>query len=114
MPIKPITLAEFKTKVKKASKYGNIKTEVDGIKFDSKREAKRYTELKQMADDGDITDLKLQVRFKLSVCTYIADFAYYRGSYFIIEDVKGMLTDVYKLKKKMMKHELGIDIVEIK
>ena len=114
MPIKPITLAEFKTKVKKASKYGNIKTVVDGIKFDSKREANRYTELKQLEEDGIITNLKLQVRFKLSVCTYVADFAYYVGTTLIVEDVKGMLTDVYKLKKKMMKHELGIEILEIK
>lgn len=94
-------------------KYGNIKTIVDGIKFDSKKEAKRYGELKLMEKAGEISVLRLQVKFILSVCTYVADFVYYdKTKHLIVEDCKGVKTPVYRLKKKMMKHELGIEILE--
>lgn len=94
-------------------KYGNIKTIVDGIKFDSKKEAKRYVELQLMEKAGEISVLRLQVTFILSVCKYKADFVYYdKTNNLIVEDCKGMKTPVYNLKKKMMKHELGISILE--
>ena len=99
--------------MQKHRKYGNIKTIVDGIKFDSKKEAKRYGDLKLMEKAGEISVLRLQVKFNLSVCSYVADFVYYdKTNHLIVEDCKGMKTPVYRLKKKMMKHELGIDILE--
>jgi len=65
------------------NKYRNIKTTVDGIRFDSKREAERYSELKLLERAGIITDLKLQPKFELipkhngnRALTYIADFSY--------------------------------------
>lgn len=94
-------------------KYNNIKTVVDGIKFDSKKEAKRYGELKLLEQAGEISVLRLQVKFNLSVCSYVADFVYYdKNKIMVVEDCKGMKTPVYNLKKKMVKHELGIDILE--
>lgn len=90
----------------KGSKYGNIRVEVDGIKFHSKKEAKRYLVLKQDEADGLITNLKLQPRYPfviegVKVCTYIADFSYDAGGVSFVEDVKGMKTDIYKLKRKL-------------
>lgn len=101
------------------SKYNAVITEVDGIKFHSKREATRYQELQLMERAGEIRDLKRQVKYSLDVngvhiCNYICDFQYfdYRFSKVIVEDVKGVKTDVYKQKKKLMKACHGIDIFE--
>ncbi len=103
------------------SKYRNKKTEVDGIVFDSKKEAKRYQELKMLERTGDIKDLTLQVRIPLEVegervCVYVCDFRYYGrkngGWYPVYEDVKGKRTPVYLLKKKLVKAILGVDILE--
>jgi dsDNA-binding SOS-regulon protein len=63
------------------SKYGAVRTEVDGISFASKKEARRYSELKLLERAGEIADLQLQPRFPLTVngvrvCTYVADFQY--------------------------------------
>lgn len=104
--------------VPKKSKYGNKKVSVDNHKFDSKREASRYLELKAMEENSLITNLKLQVAFKLEVndyiiCRYRADFTYFdQNQNYIVEDVKGMLTPVYKLKRKLMKAILNIAIKE--
>jgi len=89
---------------------------VDGIYFDSKREANRYSELKMMEKAGIINSLKLQPEFKCvvngkKVCTYKADFEYLmvddigpqgQIGYYIVEDVKGFKTPVYRLKKKLV------------
>jgi hypothetical protein len=109
-----MTIEQFKKlkTVGKTSKYRAIKCIVDGIKFDSKKEATRYTHLKIMEKAGMITDLKLQPTFELSSCKYKADFAYYQNEKFIVEDVKGVKTPIYRLKKKMMLNELGIEIKE--
>ena len=97
------------------SKYGSRKTKVDGIVFASQKEAKRYGELKLLQRAGQISDLKLQVRFKLvQTVTYVADFEYHdrlKGSK-VVEDVKGYRTPVYKRKKKLMKQQHGIEILE--
>ena len=114
---------------KKASKYRNEKTELDGIVFDSKREAQRYAELKQMERAGIIHDLKRQERYELipsirengkvvqRAVSYIADFTYLdndgTGWRKVVEDSKGMRTDVYRLKKKLMRWRYGIDIQEV-
>ena len=107
------------------SKYHNEKTEVDGIVFDSRKEANRYRELKLLEKAGEISGLKLQEKFELipaiyeyGVCvqraiTYVADFVYKENGETIVEDVKGMKTDVYKLKKKLMRWKYGIKIREV-
>lgn len=102
---------------RKRNKYGAVRTLVDGINFHSKKEAARYLVLKDAAASGDITNLRLQVSYKLPVngmliCRYITDFVYTRDGIEIVEDVKGRLTDVYKLKKKLMKAIHDIDIYE--
>lgn len=99
------------------SKYNSRKTTVDGFTFDSKKEAKRYLELKQMEKDGLIHNLQLQVPFELIPpfeieidgkkrkrrrMEYIADFVYYINNTKIVEDVKGRKTEVYKIKKKIL------------
>ena len=99
------------------SKYNAVKTVVDGIKFDSKKEARRYSQLKLMEKSGAISDLSLQPRFDLIVngkkCGfYKADFKYVENGKEVIEDVKGMLTPVYRLKKKLVKAIYNIDIFE--
>lgn len=103
------------------SKYRNRKTEVDGILFDSRKEATRYGALKLAERAGMVRDLKLQVPFKLEVngvlvCTYKADFVYEDkfGSQWkrIVEDCKGYQTPVYRLKKKLMRAIHGIEIRE--
>lgn len=107
-------------------KYGNIKTVVDGIKFDSKHEATRYVELKYMERVGLIRDLQLQVPFELipaqlengkvieRAVKYIADFVYYdKDGNIVVEDAKGVKTDAYKLKKKMLLYFKGLEIKEV-
>ncbi len=96
------------------SKYRAKKTIIDGIKFDSKREADRYCELKLLEKAKEIRNLELQPRFLLQdkfkdkmgtthrKIEYVADFMYIdKDDKKIVEDVKGMMTDVYKLKKKL-------------
>ena len=114
---------------KRRSKFNNIKTRIDGYTFDSKVEASRYVELKQMQQAGLIKDLILQKSFELipsfkknqknyRKCSYICDFQYYdnQKNKTIIEDVKGgILTDVYLLKKKMFEHRYPeLEIEEIR
>ena len=107
------------------NKYHNTKIIIDGIKFDSKKEGNRYKELKLLEKAGIIDNLKLQVPFEvqpsfkyknktISAITYIADFVYFDNekNKMIIEDTKGMKTEVYKLKRKMMMYQ-GYEIIEI-
>lgn len=102
------------------SKYHAVRTEVDGVTFASKREAARYAELKMLERCGAIHGLKLQPRFDVvifgeKVCSYVADFQYFdnTSSRLVTEDVKGMKTPVYRLKKKLMKAVYGIEIAEV-
>jgi hypothetical protein len=102
----------------KRSKYRNIKTEVHGITFASKKEAYRYCELKLLQRASEISDLELQPRYDIvingmKVCTYVADFRYKESGETITEDAKGMLTPMYRLKKKLMKACHGIEIKEV-
>lgn len=106
-------------KEKKKSKYGNKKTEVDGIKFDSIREAKRYKVLKLLQKVGKIAFLRLQVEYELNEggthsLVYIADFVYVETETGkeIVEDAKGMRTAVYRKKCRLMKKIYGITIKE--
>lgn len=112
------------------SKYRARKSVVDGITFDSRAEAARYVELRNMQAAGTISDLELQVRFPLMstggalmitspgypkgrVVRYVADFVYTENGQRIIEDVKGVQTPVYKLKKAIME-SMGYQIREHK
>lgn len=107
------------------NKFNARKTVVDGITFDSAREARRYQELKLMERAGEIIGLRRQVRFELipsfecdgkhyRPATYIADFTYTdaKTGKKVVEDVKGMRTDVYKLKAKMFAWRYGVSILE--
>ena len=111
---------------KRANKYGNQKTVVDGITFDSKAEAARWVDLKQLEKAGVISELRRQVRYELvpkgkdstgqtvRSVAYVADFEYLDDvGAPVVEDVKGMKTEVYRLKKKLMFHVHGIEIREI-
>lgn len=108
-------------------KYHSKKTTVDGIEFDSKKEAKRYCELKMLEKAGKIKDLRLQYQFVLQppfrkngktirAITYVADFVYLdlERCKNIVEDVKGYKTDVYQLKKKLFEYKFpDLTIVEV-
>ena len=87
------------------SKYRNVPTVVDGIRFASKAEAKRYGELKLLVKSREISRLELQPRFELlvagqSVSTYSGDFQYREAgsNRIVVEDVKGVKTDVFRIK----------------
>ena len=106
-----------------SSKYHAKKTTVDGIVFDSRREADRYLVLKGMEDDGVIEDLRRQVRYELAPAFdvdgkhyrpvyYVADFVYREDGHEVVEDVKGMRTDVYRLKSKLFARRYGMSIKE--
>ena len=124
------------------SKYKNKKyTAPDGEVFDSYREYKRYCELKMLERAGQIRELKRQVKFVLiptqraytmevykkgehkgelkqgkvleKECAYYADFTYYDGDLYVVEDAKGVRTEVYNIKKKLMLKVHGIRIKEV-
>lgn len=112
------------------AKYLNKKVVVNGEKFDSKKEAFRYSQLALLAEAGEIYELKRQVPFVLipkqkdehgkvleRECRYIADFTYRRteNGRIVVEDVKSRATKtpVYKLKKKLMLYRHGIQIQEV-
>ena len=112
--------------VEAISKYGNRKTEINGILFDSRHEANRWIELTYLERAHMIRDLQRQVAFELipkqvdehgnheRAVKYVADFVYYdKDGNLVVEDAKGMRTDAYKLKKKMMLYFKGIRIVEV-
>lgn len=97
------------------SKYRNRKRVIDGITFDSGREADRYLELKLLERQGIIEELSLQVPFvllpaytngkgkRIREMKYIADFVYTdcETGETVVEDVKGYRTKIYQLKKKL-------------
>lgn len=106
------------------SKYRNVRTEVDGIVFDSKKEAGRWRELCLLQRAGEIKELQRQIPFSIDIhgehiCKYIADFFYQEKLptkaevwKTVIEDCKGYRTEVYKLKKKLVAAVYGYYIRE--
>lgn len=99
----------------KASKYGNKKTTVDDEKFDSQKEARRWGELKIKNRAGLISKPIRQYAFELpGGIEYRADFVYfdYLQKKFIVEDTKGVRTDVYIIKKKLLLEACGLEILE--
>lgn len=122
----------------KTNKYKNQNIIVDNIKFDSKKEANRYFELRTLEKAGKIADLKRQVKYilipaqrepdKIGVrggitkgkliereCAYIADFVYkdLEKGELVVEDTKGFRTPEYIIKRKLMLYQYGIRIKEI-
>lgn len=106
-----------------SSKFHAKRTVVDGIEFDSAKEAKRYTKLRAMEEDCEIQGLRLQVPFELLPSfecdgvkyrgmKYVADFVYVRDGKQVVEDVKGVKTPEYKIKKKLMAYINHINIEE--
>lgn len=118
------------------NKYRNKKIEVDGIIYDSKKEARRYKELLLLEQAGEIADIQRQVKFVLIPAqrepdrigakggryqgktierevTYIADFVYWKNGALVVEDTKGFRTKDYIIKRKLMLWVHGIRIVEI-
>ena len=123
-------------RARRRGKYGAKKIEIDGITFDSKREARRYCELRNLERAGAITGLELQRKFELvptqrepSTFTktgkerpgkvielsvsYVADFCYMEGGALVVEDAKGVRTPEYVIKRKLMLSVYGIRIKEI-
>lgn len=117
-------------------KYHNRKVTIDGITFDSKKEANRYQELKLLQKAGEISDLRLQVKYILipaqykpdrigkrggikkgkiieRECSYIADFVYQENGETVVEDTKGIKTKDYIIKRKLMLYIHGIRIREV-
>lgn len=121
-------------------KYGNSKVEYKGITFDSKREMQRYIVLKDAEHKGLITNLVLQPKFELIpavretytkhlktkdkecertvqlAITYTADFSYYKGDEYVVEDVKAspkILPKEFVLKEKMLFAMKGIKIKKV-
>lgn len=106
------------------SKYRAVRTTVYGVTFASKKEAARFIELKALEAAGKICGLTLQPRYPLHsktgvrICNYVADFLYFDGDKPIrkkmrVEDVKGVKTPMYRLKKKWAECEHGITIIEV-
>lgn len=124
-------------------KYGNRKVEYNGEVFDSRKEYRRYQELKMLENAGKISDLRRQVKFVLipcqreksnelyksgrnkgkfkpgklleRECSYIADFVYFDLDKYkqVVEDTKGVRTKDYIIKRKLMLYVHGIRIVEV-
>lgn len=123
------------------TKYGNTKVELDGIIFDSRKEANRYWELKMLEKAGQISNLQTQVKYELisakyeecdevysrgirkgqkkqgkcieQACYYLADFVYEMDGKVIVEDAKGMRTKEYIIKRKLMLDRFGIRVREV-
>lgn len=106
-------------------KYNNTKVQVDGYVFDSILESKRYKQLALLERAKQIKNLRLQVPFLLQESfkkngktykkiEYIADFVYEENGQTVVEDTKGMKTDVFKIKQKLFEHkypELSLKII---
>ena len=124
-----MTLQEALAQQKKPSKYHSRKVTIDGITFDSAKEARRYGELKLLEKAGEIYDLQRQVPFVVipvqkdengkvieREVKYIADYVYMdsRTHKQIVEDVKGCVTEVFRIKRKLMLYMHNIKIKEVR
>ena len=106
------------------SKYHNRKVTQGGETFDSVKEYRRFCELRLLERAGAVTDLRRQVKFELipaqrvdgkvveRACSYVADFTYTENGQQVVEDAKGMRTQEYRLKRKLMLWVHGIRIRE--
>lgn len=122
-PLQPerMSAAEFRTRPKKR-KYRNTPVVVDNIRFDSKREAAYYGELKLREKAGEVGGVELQRRFALIgadgtlITIYVADFCFFDhvADRFRCVDVKGYVTREFTIKRRLMKSLLGIDVEVVK
>lgn len=106
------------------SKYHSQRVTYNGEQFDSKRELGRYKELLLLQRGHVITDLRRQVPYLLipaqyrdgkckeRSCSYVADFVYRKDGRLVVEDCKGLKTDVYRIKKKLMLQLYDIEVLE--
>lgn len=113
-------------KKSKPNKYNAKSVTYDGIKFDSTKEGHRYLALREKIKTGLISDLRMQVKYQLipyqkfkdgsymKSTSYIADFVYIDTAtgLEVVEDVKGVKTDVYQIKRKLMKLLKNIEVYE--
>lgn len=124
-----MTIEQYREEIngKKPSKMKNVLTVVDGITFSSKAEARRYVELKTLMAAGDVHVFVRQPRFLLqggfekngewiNKLEYVADFlVVYADGRTVIEDVKGFITKVYAMKKKLFESKYpNLKIVEVR
>ncbi len=116
MRSKTVNYAELK----KPSKYRNRKTLYQGIWFHSQKEANRYQQLTLLEQAGEISHIELQPRYNIvvnnqKICFYKADFLYrvVATGKQVVEDVKGVRTKEYSLKKKLVEALYEIEIIEI-
>lgn len=105
----------------KPAKYRNRKVEYEGFTFDSKKEFRRWLDLREQQRAGQITHLRRQEEYPLvvngvEVCRYVADFVYARDGVFVVEDVKSPATRKlrdYRIKVRLMLACLGITVTEV-
>ena len=111
-------------RLKARSKYGAVKTTIDGLTFASKKEAARYRELRLLERAREIEGLEVQPKFPLVVASgvvkgavteigcYVADFRYFdrRFHRFVTEDVKGHDTPLSKWKRKHVSAQYGVEV----
>ena len=117
--------------LRRRHKYNAVRTIVDGKAFPSRAEAGHFGELKLRERAGEIRNLKLQPSFSIDIaghhiCRYRADFAYEELSKVrlgdgttkiwrpVVVDVKGIVTDVYRIKARLMLAVLGIEVREVR
>ena len=101
------------------NKYNAKKVKLEGYTFDSKAEARRYGELKLLLKAKKISDIAVHPVLGIyvndkKICNYVADFSYQENGIEVFEDVKGIRTSTYVLKKKLVKAIYGIEIREIR
>ena len=118
-----------KVRPRKKQKFGNKKVVLEGATFDSRKEARRYRELKILERVGEISELQTQYAFVLAdsvkfkseprrkpALRYFADFVYQAKGQLVVEDVKSVATrkkDSYRIKKHLMMSVHGIEILEV-
>lgn len=128
IPAQPRSLLDMRDnpRTRERRKYANEPTIVDGLRFDSKAEARRWCELRILERAGEISDLRRQVRYVLVPKTarpsggverekaYVADFVYAKNGVHIVEDVKGAEPAVWALKRALMLHVHGVEVVVVR
>lgn len=114
-----------KSAVDQRQKYANQHIEIDGIKFDSKAEARYWRLLQTRLKAGEISNLQRQVVYVLAPgveiggrnrppLRYVADFTWEEGGKTVTADVKGAVPEAYRIKRHLMKAVHNIDILEIR
>lgn len=114
---KSMSAKSFRALAQPKNKFHAQKTNVNGVVYDSKKEAKRAVELQYLERIGQIQDLRQQVEFvlqdgfvnnegkKIRAIVYVGDFCYTQDGVKIIEDTKGFRTKEYSIKKKLLMYK---------